>query len=150
MRLLYAMAILVTLFAERATAQVDSMVGMAQISRSDGLVTWIVLGSFQSRETCFGSVNKYIENFIENAIEAGFSAQRDFAACDTRVPKGTEFEALRLGTNSNRYIFFHPNIRVTLYHPRGGTEYERAACELMRATLASRLNINGRCDPPSR
>ena len=137
---------LMAAFFGRANA--EPLFGMAQVSRDDGLLVFVLAGSFDDRGFCERKVLEFTGNFLDSAIAAGHTAKLDAAFCVDRVPKGTEFDALRHGTRTTHYIFFTPNMRMMLVHSRGGLEYERQSCELIRGQMLSKLSIAGKCNAP--
>lgn len=136
------------LLALQARAENLPLVGIAQVSRGDGLVIMLLAGSYNEKAACARTLDTFVSYFLENARAAGHAGQADFAACVDRVPRETEFEALRHGTPTSHYIFFTPSLRLMNIHPRGTLEYERQLCEFMRGQLLSKLKIEGQCYAP--
>ena len=130
-------------------AQNEKLIGMTQISRNDGLLTFVLMGSFANRDECAKEINTFTESFITAARQTGREATANFAVCDTHAPPGREFEALRKGTPTSHYLFFTPSIRMMIVHKRGTTEYERQMCEFWRGQFLSKLNIKAKCYSPN-
>lgn len=129
-------------------AQQSDLMGMGQVSRSDGGLIFVLLGSFPERAACVRELQTFNEGVVAAAKSAGFSASIDFAACDNKVPPGSEFEALRKGTPTAHYVFFTPSLRMMLVHERGSIEYERQTCEYLRGHFLSKLKLKAKCLAP--
>lgn len=133
-------------FAQKSNS--PDLIGMAQVSRSDGLLAFVLLGAFSDRNVCVRELQSFTDGFVQAGKDAGFSATIDFAACDQQAQKGTEFEALRKGTPTSHYVFFTPSLRMMLVHERGSLEYERQICDYWRGQFLSKLQISAKCLAP--
>lgn len=130
------------------SAQAANLYGMLQISRSDGLVAFYLLGTFHERTICEQELASTVGPFIDSAQAAGYEAQVGYAICDNRIPAGTSYEALHDTHSANHYIFYTPNMRLMMVHERGSLEYERQICEHMRGEFLQSLGISADCLAP--
>lgn len=124
------------------------LVGYGHVSRSDGLKTFFVNGTFPTVSECERITKIFVDNTVASAKVAGHTAKLESSACETGVPRGTEYESLRHGTPTKHYVFFTESMRLMFVHERGTADYERAMCERMRDAMNKALSADARCDPP--
>jgi hypothetical protein len=122
---------------------------MAQLSRADGLLMFVVLGSFNDRPTCGAQLEILVANFMQSAEVNGRPGSLDMAACAPDVPRGSEFDALRHGTPTRHYVWFTPNMRAMFVHPKADREIERQMCAFFRGQMLSKLGQESQCHPPN-
>jgi uncharacterized protein len=123
------------------------LVGYGQVSRSDGLKTFFVAGTFPNTSECERVSKIFSDNWVNSAKAAGHSGKLESLTCDASVPRGTEYESLRHGTAAKHYIFFTERLRLMFVHERGTLDYERAMCERMRDAMKA-TDPNATCDAP--
>lgn len=80
------------------------LVGYGQVSRSDGLKTFFVAGTFPNASECERISKIFSDNWVNSAKAAGHSGKLESLTCDASVPRGTEYESLRHGTAAKHYI----------------------------------------------
>ena len=124
-----------------------SLVGYGHVSRSDGLKTFFVTGTFPNTSECERVSKIFADNWVNSAKTAGHSGKLESLTCDASVPRGTEYESLRHGTAAKHYIFFTESLRLMFVHERGTLDYERAMCERMRDAMKA-MNPGATCDAP--
>ena len=123
------------------------LVGYGQVSRSDGLKTFFVAGTFPNASECERVSKIFSDNWVNSAKAAGHSGKLESLTCDASVPRGTEYESLRHGTAAKHYIFFTERLRLMFVHERGTLDYERAMCERMRDAMKAQ-DPSAKCDAP--
>jgi uncharacterized protein len=109
--------------------------GFGQISRSDGLKTFFVTGTHPTKAQCERLTNIFVTSQANTAKAAGHTATLESLACETSVPRDTDYEALRYGTPGAHYMLFSADLRLMSKNERATPDYERALCEQMRNAL---------------
>ena len=147
-RCAFVLIVLVTL-SPAAAAAADPLIGMAQITRSDGLKLFVLTGTYRDSRKCQKLMQDAINQVVIESPPPGLSARIDFMVCDAK-PSAPEFAALRGEGKATHVIFFTESFRAMPVHPRNARDAERKACDFLRQRVLTRFGVNGECLPPGR
>jgi hypothetical protein len=136
--------------AGEGAAAVEPFIGMAHVTRSDGVKLFILTGTYRDRARCEKLLPELVNKAIIDSPPKGMSAKIDYLVCDTKAPPRSEFAALRGEAPATRMIFFTENFRAMPVTPRTAAQDEQKACDYLRQRVLIRFGINGECIPPGR
>ena len=142
--------VLLSALARTVSAAADPFIGMAQVTRSDGLKLYVLTGTYRDRGKCEKLLPELVTKVLIEAPPAGLQAKIDALVCDTKAPAGSEFAALRGEAPSVHVIFFTENFRAMPVLSRCAREDERKACDYVRQRMLTRLGVNGECLAPGK
>jgi hypothetical protein len=125
------------------------LIGMAQVTRGDGVKLFILTGTYRDPARCRSGTRDAVHKVVLDAPPAGMSAKLDFLVCDAK-PAGPEFAALRGEAEATRVIFFTEGFRAMPVHPRNARDEERKVCDFLRQRVLMRFGVNGECLTPGR
>ena len=128
----------------------DSYIGMAQVSRADGVKYFVLSGAYKDRARCEKLMPELLNKALVDAAPKGLTAKVEFMSCDTKAPPRSEFAALRGEAPATRVIFFTENFRAMPVAVRGGAKEEAKACDYVLQRVLTRFGISGECMPPAK
>jgi hypothetical protein len=141
--------VLALLTAAAAPARAaDPLIGMAQVTRSDGVKIFVLTGTYRDDARCRKVLPELVNKAILDAPPPGLSAKMDFIVCDSKAPAGSEFAMLRGEAKPNRTIFFTENFRALAIPASGGRAAERKVCDYIRQRVLQRFGVSGECIDP--
>jgi hypothetical protein len=144
-----ASALLAALTASTVCAA-DPFIGMAQVTRSDGLRMFVLTGTYRERARCEKLLPELVHKALIEGAPASAKIKLDAAICDTKVPAGSEFAALRGEAPATHVIFFTENFRAMPVHPHGVREDEGKVCDYVKQRVLVRFGVNGECLSPGK
>ena len=142
--------VLVWSLAGEGAAAVEPFIGMAQVTRSDGVKLFVLTGTYRDRAKCEKLLPDLVNKALIDAPPKGISARIDYLMCDTKAPPHSEFAALRGEAPAAHMIFFTENFRVMPMTSRTSAQDEQKACDYLRQRVLTRFGINGECIPPGK
>jgi hypothetical protein len=141
-----ALALLTAVAAPARAA--DPLIGMAQVTRSDGVKIFVLTGTYRDDAKCRKLLPELVNKAILDAPPAGLSAKMAFVVCDSKAPAGSEFAMLRGEAKPNRIIFFTENFRALAVPATGGRAAERKVCDYLKQRVLQRFGVSGECIEP--
>jgi hypothetical protein len=133
-----------------ASGQSEPFVSMAQVSRSDGVKLFVMTGTYRDRAKCEALGRELVDKALVQTWPQGMTARIDSLSCDTRVPAGSEFAALRGDAPAKRIVFYTESLRAMPVPARGGRAEERKICEQIQQRVLTRFGVRGECLVPGK